>query len=75
MLRFAVLGAVNWTHRWFTPDGPMSGAEIGRAFGTSSCTRSPPSDRTDIGLYKKGDRLVVTRWSNDGILAQSSDKE
>lgn len=32
MLKFAVLGAVNWTHRWFTPDGPMSGEEVGRAF-------------------------------------------
>ena len=32
MLKFAVLGAVNWTHRWFTPDGPMSGAEVGRSF-------------------------------------------
>lgn len=32
MLKFAVLGAVNWTHRWFTPDGPMSGAEVGQAF-------------------------------------------
>ena len=32
MLKFAVLGAVNWTHRWFTPDGPMTGAQIGRAF-------------------------------------------
>jgi AcrR family transcriptional regulator len=32
MLKFAVLGAVNWTHRWFTPDGPMTGEEVGRAF-------------------------------------------
>lgn len=33
MLYFAVVGAVNWTHRWFTPDGPLSGSEVGRAFG------------------------------------------
>jgi TetR/AcrR family transcriptional regulator, cholesterol catabolism regulator len=33
MLRFAVLGAVNWTHRWFSPDGSLSGREIGQAFG------------------------------------------
>jgi hypothetical protein len=33
LLRFAVLGAVNWTHRWFTPDGRMSGEAVGRAFG------------------------------------------
>lgn len=33
MLHFAVLGAVNWTHRWFTPSGRLSGEDIGRAFG------------------------------------------
>jgi AcrR family transcriptional regulator len=33
MLRFAVLGAVNWTHRWFTPGGELSAADIGRSFG------------------------------------------
>ena len=32
MLKFAVLGAVNWTHRWFIPDGPMTGAQVGEAF-------------------------------------------
>ncbi len=32
MLKFAVLGAVNWTHRWFTPGGPMTGTQVGRAF-------------------------------------------
>ncbi|HEY1970730.1 MAG TPA: TetR/AcrR family transcriptional regulator [Pseudonocardia sp.] len=32
MLMFAVLGALNWTHRWYQPDGRLSGAEIGRAF-------------------------------------------
>lgn len=32
MLRFAVLGALNWTHRWYRPGGRLSGAEIGRAF-------------------------------------------
>lgn len=26
-----VLGAVNWMHRWFRPDGKASGVEIGRA--------------------------------------------
>jgi TetR/AcrR family transcriptional regulator, cholesterol catabolism regulator len=29
---FAVLGAVNWTHRWFAPGGRLSGAEVGKAF-------------------------------------------
>jgi TetR/AcrR family transcriptional regulator, cholesterol catabolism regulator len=33
LLRFAVMGAVNWTHRWFAPHGRMTGAEVGRAFG------------------------------------------
>jgi AcrR family transcriptional regulator len=32
MVTFAVLGAVNWTHRWFIPGGRLSGAEVGRAF-------------------------------------------
>lgn len=32
MLKFAVVGAVNWVHRWFTPDGPKSATEVGRAF-------------------------------------------
>ncbi|MGJ6968518.1 TetR/AcrR family transcriptional regulator [Streptosporangium sp. G11] len=30
MIKFAVLGAVNWTHRWFVPGGRLSGAEVGR---------------------------------------------
>ncbi len=33
MLKFAVLGAVNWMHRWFVPGGRLAGAEVGRAFG------------------------------------------
>jgi TetR/AcrR family transcriptional regulator, cholesterol catabolism regulator len=32
MVTFAVMGAVNWTHRWFLPGGRLSGQEIGRAF-------------------------------------------
>ncbi|MQA82532.1 MAG: TetR family transcriptional regulator [Streptosporangiales bacterium] len=46
MLRFAVLGALNWTHRWYTPGGRLSGAEIGRAFsdiilnGAAACASS-----------------------------------
>lgn len=28
----AVLGAANWTHRWFTPGGRLSGDAIGSAF-------------------------------------------
>ena len=29
---FAVLGAVNWTHRWFSPGGRLTGEEIGASF-------------------------------------------
>jgi AcrR family transcriptional regulator len=29
---FAILGAVNWTHRWFVPGGRLTGSEIGRSF-------------------------------------------
>jgi AcrR family transcriptional regulator len=32
MVRFVVMGALNWTHRWFVPGGRMTGTEIGRAF-------------------------------------------
>jgi TetR/AcrR family transcriptional regulator, cholesterol catabolism regulator len=31
---FGLIGMVNWTHRWFTPDGPMTGRELGEAFAT-----------------------------------------
>jgi AcrR family transcriptional regulator len=29
---FAILGAINWIARWYRPDGPVSGAELGRQF-------------------------------------------
>jgi len=29
---YAVMGMVNWTHRWFNPDGPIGAEEVGRAF-------------------------------------------
>ena len=32
MMKFAVIGALNWTHRWHTPERRLSGAEIGQAF-------------------------------------------
>jgi TetR/AcrR family transcriptional regulator, cholesterol catabolism regulator len=31
LLKFAVLGAMNWSHRWFLPGGRLSGAEVGEA--------------------------------------------
>jgi TetR/AcrR family transcriptional regulator, cholesterol catabolism regulator len=32
MMRFAIIGALNWTHRWQVPGGRLSGAQIGAAF-------------------------------------------
>jgi AcrR family transcriptional regulator len=32
MIGFAIMGAVNWTTRWFDPSGPMSSEDIGRRF-------------------------------------------
>jgi AcrR family transcriptional regulator len=29
---YGILGMVNWTHRWFNPDGPVDAEEVGRAF-------------------------------------------
>lgn len=34
MMKFAVIGALNWTHRWHTPERRLSGAEIGQAFAS-----------------------------------------
>jgi len=28
----ALFGMLNWTHRWFVPDGPMTGREVAEAF-------------------------------------------
>jgi AcrR family transcriptional regulator len=32
LVEHALFGMLNWTHRWFTPGGPMTGLEIGEAF-------------------------------------------
>lgn len=29
---FGVIGMFNWSHRWFTPDGPVSAKEVGKEF-------------------------------------------
>lgn len=34
VVAMAVLGAVNWTHRWFVPGKRLSGAEIGSTFAS-----------------------------------------
>jgi hypothetical protein len=32
MIARAILGAVNWTARWYRPDGPQTPAEVASAF-------------------------------------------
>lgn len=32
MARFAILGALNWMHRWFVPGGRFSGEQVGEMF-------------------------------------------
>ena len=32
MIGFAIMGAVNWTTKWFDPAGPMSSQDIGQRF-------------------------------------------
>lgn len=32
MIGFAIMGAVNWTTKWFDPTGPMSSLDIGQQF-------------------------------------------
>jgi AcrR family transcriptional regulator len=32
LVAFAVLGAVNWTHRWFSPGGRLTGEQVGASF-------------------------------------------
>jgi hypothetical protein len=28
---------VNWSHRWFQPDGPISAADVGETFAKLAC--------------------------------------
>lgn len=32
LLAYTILGMANWSHRWFRPEGKLSGREIGAAF-------------------------------------------
>jgi AcrR family transcriptional regulator len=34
---FAVIGMTNWTHRWFKPNGELSGEDVGKAFAKIAC--------------------------------------
>ena len=46
LVAFAVLGAVNWIPKWYTPSGPRSGQEIAEAFATylvRGLLKSPPA--------------------------------
>lgn len=31
---YGIVGMVNWTHRWFNPDGPVGAREVGKAFAS-----------------------------------------
>lgn len=31
---FGLIGMINWTHRWFHPDGPLSAEEVARTFAS-----------------------------------------
>jgi len=31
MVTYTILGAVNWMHRWYSPGGEMTGAQVGQA--------------------------------------------
>lgn len=34
---YGILGMVNWSHRWFDPNGPIDATEVGRAFAKLAC--------------------------------------
>jgi TetR/AcrR family transcriptional regulator, cholesterol catabolism regulator len=34
---FGIIGMVNWSHRWFQPDGPVSAADVGETFARLAC--------------------------------------
>jgi TetR/AcrR family transcriptional regulator, cholesterol catabolism regulator len=43
---FGIIGMVNWSHRWFRPDGPVSAADVGETFAKLACDGlriQPPS--------------------------------
>jgi AcrR family transcriptional regulator len=56
LLTFGILGAANWTNRWFVPGGRLTGAEIGRTFADlflqgvrSPRRRTPAAPRLHAG--------------------------
>jgi AcrR family transcriptional regulator len=34
---YAILGMINWSHRWFDPNGPIDAIAVGRAFARVAC--------------------------------------
>ena len=34
---YGILGMINWSHRWFDPNGPVDAREVGRAFARLAC--------------------------------------
>ncbi len=59
----AILGAVNWTVRWFRPDGKASAREIGRAF----------AEQLVRGLLAPGARLDAP--DPDDVFIQGEDDD
>jgi TetR/AcrR family transcriptional regulator, cholesterol catabolism regulator len=53
MMKFAIIGALNWTHRWHVPGGRLSGAETGTAF-TDLFLNGALTDRTRSGERPAG---------------------
>lgn len=58
MLKFLVLGAINWTHRWFTPGGRLTAAEVAHSFCDIilSGIVSDPASLTTRGEERAGGR-------------------
>ncbi|MET7992114.1 TetR/AcrR family transcriptional regulator [Amycolatopsis sp. NPDC005232] len=66
MLIFALAGAVNWTHRWFSPGGRLTGHEVGAAMAeiflsgvragprTRRPAKAAPGGQANAATGKKG---------------------
>ena len=53
LLSLAVIGSVNWSHRWFKPGGRLTGSEIGRSVADlylSGVTNAGPAGRSPATL-------------------------
>lgn len=67
LLTFAILGAINWTVRWFSPHGPLSAQEIGAAFadylirGLKACEAVGVTSQVE-GIHGEADHHVASQW-------------